>query len=84
MSPPPPPEIWRVRIRTFVNGNLTDTEWSPTQASGLFIAWHPAQGRMVSIGASLDIDGWSLTNLDSNSINYEKGNSEKRLALISS
>lgn len=83
MVSPPPPAIWRVRIRTFVNGTLTDTEWSPTQASGLFIAFHPAQGRMVSIGASLDIDGWSLTSLDSSSINYEKGNAEKRLALIS-
>ena len=78
-----PPEIWRVRIRTYVNGGLTGTEWSPTQASGMYIAFHPAQGRMVALGASYDIDGYNLTSLDSDSINYEKGNVEKRLQLIS-
>lgn len=77
-----PPETWRVRIRTYVNGSLTGTEWSPTQASGIYIAFHPAQGRMVALGASYDIDGYSLTSLDSNSIDYEKGVTEKRLALV--
>lgn len=75
-----PPEVWRVRIRTYRDNALQSTDWSPAT---LRLAFHPAQARMVNLGHDFDVQGYELTALDSNTAEYSMGNVDKRMLLVS-
>lgn len=75
-----PPAIWRVRIRTYVNGVQTATDWSPDT---LRLTFHKAQARAMNLFHGYDVDGYDCTSMDSTLITCEKANVEKRLQLVS-
>lgn len=73
------PSNRKVRVRVFVGGVQRNEYYQPDNPR----TFHQAQELMVNLGRKMSVeDDLRLTDLDSNSITYEAGDTRKELQLV--